>query len=65
MDAVGEIVIQRWCDMRYPGQAYEVLVLCPDGPLDAAAIRSLVEEFHRRHEQAFAFSDPDEGPVVR
>ena len=34
-------LFQRWADCRYVGQAYELLVPVPSGPLDAAAIAEL------------------------
>lgn len=53
----GDVHIERWCDVRYRGQAYEVLVPCVSGVIDAAAVEQMVAEFHRRHEQAYAFAD--------
>jgi N-methylhydantoinase A len=60
VDVSGEIVTERWCDMRYPGQAYEVLVPCPDEQVDEDTVRKLADEFHRRHHQAYAFSVPED-----
>jgi N-methylhydantoinase A/oxoprolinase/acetone carboxylase beta subunit len=49
------IVLQRWADCRYTGQAYELLVAAPSGPLDAASLRELEEEFHQRHEREYFY----------
>jgi len=48
------------CDVRYVGQAYEVTV-----PLKAAKgahrrLQAVVSDFHKLHERAYAFANPDE-----
>ncbi|MBI3978874.1 MAG: hydantoinase/oxoprolinase family protein [Chloroflexi bacterium] len=50
--------IQRSCDVRYTGQAYEVTVPCPDGATDAAGLAEILACFHREHERLYAHSDP-------
>ncbi len=52
-------VLQRTADIRYVGQAYEVNVPVPDGPLDAAAIAATIQAFHDLHLQLYAHSRPD------
>jgi N-methylhydantoinase A len=47
---------QRSADLRYFGQAYEVRVPVPDGPLDAAAARATVGAFHDAHERLYGYS---------
>lgn len=54
------VVLERWCDVRYPGQAYEVLVPCPSSPCGPDDVAAITAEFHRRHEQAYAFADPED-----
>ncbi|MGE3912314.1 MAG: hydantoinase/oxoprolinase family protein, partial [Chloroflexota bacterium] len=51
-----EMQIQRSADMRYFGQAWEVRVAVPAGPLTRAAADSGVGNFHDAHEQAYGFS---------
>jgi len=49
----------RSADVRYIGQAYEVNVGMPDGPLDDAALDKLRAEFHALHKQLYAHNHPD------
>jgi N-methylhydantoinase A len=47
-------------EARYPRQAWELEVPVPtDGVLDTAAVRRLIDSFHRAHEQVFAVSDAE------
>jgi N-methylhydantoinase A len=49
-------------DVRYPHQVWELEVpLRGDGLDDAAAVEELRQDFHRLHEEMFAFSDRDSG----
>ena len=52
-------LFQRWADCRYVGQAYELLVPVPAGPLDAAAIAELTEAFEAAHEREYFYRFPD------
>lgn len=47
-------VLQRSADLRYAGQAYEVSVAIPDGPLDDGAVPILIASFHEMHQQLYA-----------
>lgn len=47
--SVGRIRIERWIDMRYRGQSYEISL--PFSP-------RFERDFHRRHEQRFGYADP-------
>ena len=44
-------------DMRYRGQAFELVVPLPDGAVDPSG---LAAGFHALHRQRFSFDDPDE-----
>ncbi|HWK44022.1 MAG TPA: hydantoinase/oxoprolinase family protein [Stellaceae bacterium] len=44
-------------DLRYQGQAFELLIPVPAQPLDAALIDLLAERFHVLHEQRFSYAD--------
>jgi N-methylhydantoinase A len=44
-------------DMRYRGQAFELVVPIPDGTIEPS---SLAADFHALHRQRFSFDDPDE-----
>jgi N-methylhydantoinase A len=49
----------RTADLRYGGQAYEVNVPVPDGPLDAAALDTMRGHFHALHKQLYAHNHVD------
>jgi N-methylhydantoinase A len=46
----------RSADLRYFGQAFEVRVPIPDGPLDPAAV---ADAFHRAHRQTYGYDFAD------
>jgi N-methylhydantoinase A len=50
--ARGDVALRRLADVRYGGQAYELTVAVPGGPLDVA---SLVEAFHAEHERTYGY----------
>jgi N-methylhydantoinase A len=45
----------RTADLRYFGQAYEVRVDLPDGPVDAAAVTATAERFHAAHRTLYGY----------
>jgi N-methylhydantoinase A len=47
--------LERSCDVRYLGQAYEVSVPIPAGTIDAALLAEAVGRFHDLHERAYGF----------
>jgi N-methylhydantoinase A len=51
-----EMQIQRAADMRYFGQAWEVRVAVPPGPLTREAADAGVNNFHAAHEEVYGFS---------
>jgi N-methylhydantoinase A len=55
----------RTADLRYAGQAFEVRVPAPDGPVDAAFADEVATSFHDAHEQlyGYAFRDDPRQPV--
>jgi len=48
--------VVRSADLRYFGQAWEVRVDVPDGPLDRVCADLVVERFHAAHEQTYGYS---------
>jgi N-methylhydantoinase A len=52
-------VLQRSADLRYVGQAYEVNVPVPAGPLDAGVAGEVVRRFHAQHRRLYAHNHPD------
>jgi N-methylhydantoinase A len=55
----GDRVFERWADCRYVGQAYELLVPVPSGPLDDAALAALAERFEEAHEREYFYRFPE------
>jgi len=51
-----EIRVGRSADLRYFGQAWEVRVELPPGPLDERSAAEAVERFHAAHEQRFGYA---------
>ncbi len=49
-----KIVLERYLDLRYSGQSYELVI-----PFEHN-IAQAVELFHRTHEQRFGYNDPNE-----
>ncbi len=47
------LAFRRQADMRYGGQAFELTVGLPDGPLDAAALDELGRRFEDEHERRY------------
>ncbi|MBN6054379.1 hydantoinase/oxoprolinase family protein [Nonomuraea sp. RK-328] len=59
-----EPVHARSADLRYYGQAYEVRVPAPPGPIDEAWREQVVERFHDAHERLYGYAyrdDPRQG----
>ena len=48
--------LERSADLRYAGQAYEVRVAVPAGPLDADSAASVADAFHAAHEALYGYS---------
>ncbi len=48
-------VFQRTADVRYFGQAFEVRVPVPDGPLDRAALDEVATRFHAEHKALYGY----------
>lgn len=57
-----EMVLQRSCDIRYVGQAYEVNVAFPDqsGAINSDVIKELRKLFHEDHRRKFGHSAEEE-----
>lgn len=55
----------RSADLRYAGQAFEVRVPAPDGPVDAPFADTVAAAFHDAHEQlyGYAFRGDERQPV--
>ncbi|MBG0830913.1 hydantoinase/oxoprolinase family protein [Planomonospora sp. ID67723] len=53
-------VFARSADLRYYGQAYEVRVPAPAGPLDGAWRAEVLERFHSEHEKLYGYGYRDD-----
>jgi N-methylhydantoinase A len=51
----------RSADLRYDGQAFEVRVAAPDGPIDEDFQRAVVDAFHTEHERLYGYSYRHDG----
>jgi len=51
--------IERRADLRYRGQSHELTVPVPED-VDEAALRTVAERFHERHERRYGHASPDE-----
>ena len=45
----------RSVDLRYFGQAFEVRVAVPDGPIDAAVLAEVANRFHAEHKTLYGY----------
>ena len=45
-----QVSFERFADVRYVGQGYELRVAVSPGQLDTAALDSVIDRFHRQHE---------------
>jgi len=53
-------VYARSVDLRYYGQAYEVRVPAPSGPVDEAWRAAVVDRFHEAHERLYGYAYRDD-----
>jgi len=51
----------RTADLRYFGQAFEVRVALPDGPLDEAALDLVAQRFHDEHRALYGYDFSGDG----
>jgi N-methylhydantoinase A len=51
----------RTADVRYFGQAFEVRVAVPDGPIDAAAVAEVARRFHAEHRALYGYDFSGDG----
>jgi N-methylhydantoinase A len=50
--------MQRFADLRYPRQAYELTVPMENGPVTKAALERLMEAFHDKHKLTYGHANP-------
>ncbi|MFH0914019.1 MAG: hydantoinase/oxoprolinase family protein [Chloroflexota bacterium] len=59
-----KVVIERYIDARYIGQAYELIIPVPWSPLKKEQVRELVSRFHAEHLATYAHQRADEAVDV-
>ncbi|MFB3162370.1 hydantoinase/oxoprolinase family protein [Neobacillus sp. 179-J 1A1 HS] len=59
---INDVLVERRADLRYFGQAYELSVPFPEGDMNDEKWRTLIEAFHKTHEQNYGFRK-SEDPV--
>jgi N-methylhydantoinase A len=66
--AAGDIAFERYLNVCYPGQTFDMpvpAVLGPDGRMSSAELRATFERFHDQHEELHGFATRDEEPILR
>ena len=53
---LGDRRMLRSADLRYHGQSFELPVTVPPGPLTAADVERVRDEFHAAHERAYGYA---------
>ncbi|MCY0093018.1 hydantoinase/oxoprolinase family protein [Hoeflea ulvae] len=53
-------ILTLTADLRYRGQAFELMTAVPDGPLSVDTLAILRARFEDQHRQRFSFDDPKE-----
>ena len=51
----------RTVDVRYAGQAFEVRVPAPDGPVDDALVATIADRFHEAHRRLYGYDFRGDG----
>ncbi|TMI14959.1 hydantoinase/oxoprolinase family protein [Candidatus Bathyarchaeota archaeon] len=54
-----DVSYQRFVDMRYQGQSYELSVPLGNRIVTGGVIRSAIRDFHQRHQAKYGYSQPD------
>jgi N-methylhydantoinase A len=55
-----DVTVERSVDVRYQGQAYEIPIDLPAGPVDDAALAEIIEQFHDVHGRRYGHAMADE-----
>ena len=50
--------LERWLDLRYVGQNFELILACNSDQLDVERMTSLVSDFHIRHREFYGYDMP-------
>jgi N-methylhydantoinase A len=58
-DVIGSHELRLACDMRYPGQAFELPIEVPDYSLERLTSTDLIDLFNAEHDRLYGFVEPD------
>ena len=51
--------VERYADLRYTNQGYEITVPIPDGTLTTTTLEHIIAAFHREHERLYTYASPE------
>jgi N-methylhydantoinase A len=51
--------LERFADLRYANQGYEITVPIPDGPLTDTTLAHTLESLHREHQRLYTYASPE------
>ena len=63
-DVIGSHELRLACDMRYPGQAFELPIEVPDYSLEQLTSTDLIDLFNAEHDRLYGFVEPDSSVQV-
>jgi N-methylhydantoinase A len=62
--AIAEIQSHFFADLRYQGQAYELTLQTPTGPISKNWLDQLLQAFHSLHKQRFGYNSPETSVTI-
>ena len=57
------ISLRRFADIRYAGQAFELSIELPNGPIDAASIKQITDRFENEHNRRYGHAFSGDNPL--
>lgn len=51
--------IERYADLRYANQGYEITVPVPDGPVTTHTLEQTLTAFHQHHQRLYTYASPE------
>jgi N-methylhydantoinase A len=51
--------LERFADLRYANQGYEITVPVPDGPLTDLTLAQTITAFHQEHQRLYTYASPE------
>jgi N-methylhydantoinase A len=59
-----DVAYQRFLDLRYQGQSYELSIALQNGIITGKMVRSAVRDFHQRHQTQYGYSQPEKSVEI-